>query len=236
MIVTLVTTFWRQRLTSPLRLLLALMLFGFGLLPVLLTGSLATLGKTTFGVFGFVFAAGLIGQEVSSGVLTLAFARPLRRAEYVFARWLAAGSLATAVCVLQVLVAAVVSLLRHGDVGAAMMAAKMLEGALAVFGVSAVLVMFSALAPGLGDLGLYVLTFLGAGILSSVGFARQWPWLARAGAEVQRFLDASLDPSPFFSHGAIPWFELVSYLSTLTLCLVVAMWAMNRKELSYAAG
>ncbi len=76
---TLVTAFWRQRLTSPMRMVIALVFLSFGLMPVLLAGSIAMLGKNTMGVFGFVCAAGLIGQDVSSGVLTLAFGRPLRR-------------------------------------------------------------------------------------------------------------------------------------------------------------
>ncbi len=233
---TLITTFWRQRLNSPMRLMLALVFFGFGLLPVMLTGSIAMLGKNTMGVFAFVFAAGLIGQDVSSGVLTLAFARPLRRWEYVLSRWLAAGSLATAVCVLQVVAGAAVSLARHGDVTAALMAAKMLDGALVVFGLSAVLLMFSSLAPGLGDLGLYLLAFLAASVMTNVGAAKRIGWLTRAGEECQRFIDGSLDPAPFFGHGEVSWFAIASYLSTLAICLVVAIWAVNRKELSYAAG
>ncbi len=151
-------------------------------------------------------------------------------------RWFAAGSLATAMCVLQVLAGSAIALLRHGDVTVALMGIKALEGALAVFGLTSVLVMFSSLAPGLGDVGVYLLAYIGGALLSSVGAARHLAWLERCGVEVQRFVDASLDPGPLLAGGAIPWFDVVSYLSTVTLCLVVAIWAVNRKELSYAAG
>ena len=34
----------------------------------------------------------------------------------------------------------------------------------------------------------------------------------------------------------MPWAPIVSYASTVTLCLAIAIVAVNRKELSYASG
>jgi ABC-type transport system involved in multi-copper enzyme maturation permease subunit len=48
------------------------------------------------GYYGVVFAAGSIGQDVSSGTLQLLLARPVTRPQYVVNRWLGAGLLATA--------------------------------------------------------------------------------------------------------------------------------------------
>jgi len=45
-----------------------------------------------------------------------------------------------------------------------------------------------------------------------------------------------VDISPILNGGDVPWFAIVSYLSTVTLCLAVAVVVMNRKELSYASG
>ena len=236
MIGTVALTLARQRLASPMRVLLAAVFFGFGIISVLFGGSLAMLGKSQQGLFGFVMAAGLIGQEVSSGVLTLTFARPLRRADYVIGRWLGASALASACVVLQVLVASAVALLRHGDPTASQVALKILEGSLAVTGVSALLLMFSSLVPGLGDLGLLLLSQITVGVLSLAAINWKIGWLDRAATEIHRFLDASLDLAPFFGQGTISWFAVASYLSSLTICVVVAIWAVNRTELSYASG
>lgn len=226
----------RQRLTSPMRMALALMFMGFGLFPVLLTGSVSMLGKEAMGLFGFVFAAGLIGQEVSSGVLTLAFARPIRRSEYVLSRWAAATLLAVACGVLQSGLGIVIAIARHGDWTLATVALKTLEGALSIAGLTSVLTLFSALAPGLGDLGLYALSYLAIGITNTVANAKQWGWMIRAAEELQRTLGPDFDPAPLFGTGTVSWYGLVVYLSTVTLCLTLAIVALNRKELSYAAG
>jgi len=236
MIGPLVLAFARQRLTSPMRLVLAASAFGIGVFTVLFTGSLEALGKSELGLFGLVFAAGLIGQEVSSGVLTLVFARPIRRAEYVLGRWLGACALGSAFVLLEVLAATGAALLRHGHPSPLSIAIKLLEGVLAVSGSSAVLLMFSSLVGGLGDLGLMLLTSVLGSALSGVAGRFQLGWLARASEEIQRFISASIDLAPMVAQGAPPWFAIASYVSTLAICLVVAIWAVNRKQLSYAAG
>ncbi len=236
MIGTIAWTLARQRLASPMRVILTAVFFGFGLLSVLFGGNLAMLARSQQGVFGFVMAAGLIGQEVSSGVLTLTFARPLRRSDYVLGRWLGASALGSACVALQVIIATGVALLRHGDPTASQVALKLLEGSLAVTGVCAVLLMFSSLVPGLGDLGLMLLALITGGVMSAMGMHWQIAWLSRSGAEIHRFIDASLDLEPFIGPGAVSWFAVTSYLSTLSICLVVAIAAVNRRELSYATG
>ena len=72
--------------------------------------------------------------------------------------------------------------------------------------------------------------------MSAAGAQYALPWLARAGSEVQGCLDLKLDPAPFFGQGSISWFAVTSYLSTIAICLVIAIHAVNRKELSYASG
>jgi len=233
---TVARTLVVQRLTSPMRLVLAAALFGFGVLSVLFTGSLAALVAAPMGAFGYVAAAGLIGQEVSSGVLTMTFARPIRRSDWVLGRWFGALALACGLVALQVLAATGAALVRHGDVGLQLIAFKLLEGGFAAVGTCSVLLALSALVPGLGDLGLMVLGSILGATLSGAGMQTGRAWLARAGEELQRFLGATIDPSPLFGQGTVSWFEIVSYLSTVSLCVVVAIWAVNRKELSYASG
>ena len=229
-------TMVRQRLTSPMRLLLTVTCFGFGMIGVLFSGTIDAVNRSQLGAFGMIMAAGLIGQEVSSGVLTLAFARPLQRIQWVVGRWLGASLLGTAVVLLQVLIACAVATARHGVPSLSMVVALTLEGVLAVFGTSAVLLMLSSLIPGLGDLAILAMGAVISGMLPTIASHYHLGWLARAGEEVQRFLTASVVLAPWFNHAPAPWFELASYFSTLAICVLVAVWAVNRKELSYASG
>lgn len=236
MIRTVMLTLARERLGSPMRWLLAVVWFAFGMMGVLFGGPFDALNRSSMGAFGMIMAAGLIGQDVSSGVLTLAFARPMQRMEWVVGRWLGAGALATAIVLVQLLVAFSVATGRHGMPPVATLAMLALEGTLAVFGVSAVLLMLSSLVPGLGDLALLVIATIASSILPTVAGHYHIDWLVRAGEEAQRFLTASVDLRPLLHHAPMPWFELTSYFSTVAICLVVAVWAVNRKELSYASG
>jgi len=232
----LMQTFGRQRLRSPVRILLGLVALAGGLFPVLLSGQAELLSTGAMLPFALVFAGGMIGQDVSSGVLTLAFARPVRRSDYVLARWLAASTLASACVLLQVLGAAGILLARHaGLTGYEVLALRFLGGVFSVSGVSAVVLALSSLAPGLADLGLLLALKVAVAVGGAAADAKGVAWLARAFAELDGLLFPSLDPAPWFLHGPVSVFAITSYASTLAIGLVVAVWALNRRELSYAS-
>ena len=56
----------------------------------------------------------------------------------------------------------------------------------------------------------------------------------RASAELLRFLNPQVQLGPMTMGSGVSWFEVVSYLSTVTLCLAVAVLVINRREISYA--
>ena len=109
------------------------------------------------------------------------------------------------------------------------------NNALLALGATAVMALLSAIAPGLGDLGLLFLTFLSAQVLATVGAFKSWGALVRAAEEIQRFIKPEVNLGPLLHGGAVSWFEIVAYLSTVTLCLAGAVWVMNRREFSYAS-
>jgi ABC-type transport system involved in multi-copper enzyme maturation permease subunit len=233
---TLVLAYWRQRLTSPMRVVIAFTLLSFGLMAVALSRSVGMLGKEGFAMLAFTVSAGLIGQDVSSGVLTLAFARPVRRSEYVLSRWFAAGTLATALIALQVVLAVAIVMLRGGEVDTVTVVSRLLHGTVVAFGAAAVLTLFSSLVPGFGDLGLYLLATIALSVLGGLAMAQHLDVVGTVVGEVQRMLDASFDPTPLLGHAKVAWYDIVTYASTVTLALAGAIVVMNRKELSYAAG
>jgi ABC-type transport system involved in multi-copper enzyme maturation permease subunit len=233
---TLLLGFARQRLTSPVRLVfLAFMLC----LPLLIVFAAPGMGLQPFkDVSGLVllFAAGLIGQDVSSGVLHLLLARPVSRAEYVVSRWLGASLLASAVVLLQIGVGCAILVARGAAPGMNETAYLLGEHLLRCFGISAVIVFFSSFMGGIGDIGVYFITLFSSFIAAQIGTLMRRVWLQRIGEEVQGFLGASI-PLTGIPHGdPVTAFAVVSYLSTIALCLALAIVILNRKELSYASG
>jgi hypothetical protein len=233
---TLMTTLWRQRLTSPVRMALLAMLTGMPLLAVAFMpgAGLALLG----GGQGLILtlAAGMIGQDVSSGVLQLLCARPVRRSEYIVSRWLGAGVAAAAISLLQLAIACGLMAVRGTPATPQDIvmfgAGRVLES----FGITAVVALFSSLIGGFGDLGIYLMVNLGAAVLQMAGQVKRWPWVERMAAEVLGALTPTIDLPRVITASPMPWYPILSYASTVVLCLALAIVVVNRKELSYASG
>jgi len=233
--VAIVVTTLRQRFTSPLRLILLLMLGWTPMLAIVVLPQTGFAPLTDCYFLALVLAAGMIGQDISSGTLQLALARPLTRARYVFSKWLAVSVGTVFVVMLQVGVAALIMALRQVPVAWDEAALVLGNGVLLACGTAAVMALFSALLPGLGDLGLLFLVFFSGQVMGGVGAMKSWPALVRASDELQRVLKPQLELVFVTQGGPVPWFDVVSYLSTVTLCLALAVMVMNRRELSYAS-
>lgn len=225
-----------QRLRSPVRLALAAAILLFAAVPYLL----AILYRQTTGVvpsshggmLGLVFAAGVLGQEFSSGAPQITFTRPLARWVWVLSRALAVSALAAVVSLLPYGLALVAT---HAPGEVAMAA---LEQVLATIGTSAVLVGLSALVPGLTDLALIAGSKVGLGILAIVqqvaqkeDVKRAAEWIADHGAP---WFEPKLELAPLLHGAGFSVHALLLFLSTVLFWFVVACAMVNRKELSYA--
>lgn len=232
----LVVAFLRQRLTSPLRVVLLGFSFFVTLIFVAATKGIAPLeGAAVW--FALTLAAGAIGQEVSSGVLSLTFARPITRATYVLSRWGAAGGFAAALGLVQVAASLMVIAARGGPLPhGADIAALAIECVLEALTTAAVVVMLSSLVNGLGDVGLWFLTAMIASFTGMLTDSTKHVVLARLAHELLRTVMPSLRVGWLFGAGDSQVYALLATLSTLTASLAVAVWVVNRKELSYAAG
>jgi ABC-type transport system involved in multi-copper enzyme maturation permease subunit len=232
---TLILATVRQRLASPVRMVLLATMF---IMPVLFVffAPAAGLGPLSNGYgLTLVLAAGIIGQDVSSGVLQLLLARPVKRSEYVVSRWLSVSLMGALLATAQVLMAWLLLAGRHASPGPMAAFSRMGANALCAIGAAAVITFFSALLAGFGDLALLaVMAFVAGGLSGAGGFAHQ-AWISRAGTELGGFLLPEIPIGPVEGPGDIPWLAIVSYLSTVTLCLALAIVVMNRKELSYAS-
>lgn len=231
----LMLAFWRQRLTSPIRLALLAGIAGLPLLGVAFMrgAGLSVLGDSQGPVL--VLGAGMIGQDVSSGVLQLLFARPVRRPDYVVSRWLSVAIAASAIAVLQLMVALPLMAARNGMPGTQEVLFYASGRVLESFGLAAVLALLSSLVPGIGDLALYLLFNMMAGIIQTAGRMKEWIWVDRLGGELIASLQPTVDVGQLLHASPLPWYPIVAYASTLTLCLAVAIVVVNRRELSYAS-
>lgn len=230
---TLIETFLRQRLGSPMRILITLFFFSFPLLFAVFTSNLNVV-QNAAGPFALILAAGAIGQDVSSGVLQLVFARPVARAEYVLARWLACVLGASTLCALQLILAVVGIMARGGHVAPLDGAALLLEDILASGAQVAIMLLLSAAVTGLGDLALYLLGLLGMQLTGMAANFKHWEVLARFVAEVQSTLSPRLDLAWIAGHGSPSFAGLALVFSTIALGLAGAMTFLGRRELSYA--
>ena len=231
---TLIVAFLMQRAKSPVRLALTFSFFFFPLLVLAFLRGPGLALLNTGQAFAVLLGAGLIGQDVSAGTLQLLFARPLTRGEYVLSRWLAAALAASCLMLVQLAIAAGLLAMRGEAPGArdlAIFAGGQLFG---IVGTISVLLLFSTLLPGVGDLlALIVAGVMGQGLQLGAALFNA-PWLARAGVELGRFAAPALDLARLFGGGRVSWFDIVAYFSSVTLCLALAIVVMNRRELSYA--
>jgi len=225
----------RQRFTSPIRLLIVMFIGWMPMFAIVLSprSGFATLGDGYF--FALALGAGMIGQDVSSGTLPLLLARPVSRAEYVFSRWGATAAGAFVALLLQALTAAAIMLARGAPVPWGDAGLFLANGALTVLGAAALLALLSSLAGGLGDIGLLLLLFITGQVVQKIAMVRSWMWLVRGADELLGALKPALELGALTHGGAVPWYALVSWLSSVTLCLALAIVVMNRRELSYAS-
>jgi ABC-type transport system involved in multi-copper enzyme maturation permease subunit len=233
--VTLLLGLWRQRLASPIRVvILALMV----LLPPSLVAVVRGLGLSALGdgfPIALLFAVGMIGQDVSSGVLQLILARPVRRADYVMSRWIAVSLGASAASVVQIGLAWAFMAARASAPPVSVIASFAAGREIEIFGVAATMALLSTLIGGVGDLAVYVLLNVLGGVVGMIGQFRQSSALMWVGHEIGSLVRPEVEVAQIVA-GATSWFAIATYASNLTLCLLVAMLVMNRKELSYASG
>ena len=232
---TLITAFLRQRLTSPMRVGLLLLVSVFPLGAAAMMGTLAPLAGIASPV-ALILAAGAIGQDVSSGTLQLLLVRPVSRPSLLVHRWLAAVLGAVGIAMGTLVLGTVALLLRGTHPDALDLIRLVLESACSAAGSAAIMMMLSTLAGGLGDVGLFAAAVIVTQMVTGLATFEHWDWVLRACTEVQGVFSPQLSWE-WMLHGTPPsWFAITSWASTLTLALAVGIARLNRRELSYAAG
>ena len=159
----------------------------------------------------------------------------MTRPAYVLSRWLgvslSAGSLAAA----QIAAGTLLLIAFHAPVQWSAAGIQALEQALNAIGTTSVIVMFSSFLPGVGDVFAVFAATAFAVTVNGAGQLMQKPWLARAGDELHHFFGPEFSWATAFDGSAPSWFHITSYLSTVAICLTLAIVMLNRREISYAS-
>jgi ABC-type transport system involved in multi-copper enzyme maturation permease subunit len=232
---------------------LASALFGLILLRL---PELQALGANSGATLAIILGTGIIGRDLSSGVLPLVFARPISRAKYVFSKWLTLSLTAIILAFAQCVVIHLFSFLFSPDTfsnEAFLIACA--DVLFVCFGFSAVMVLFSALKSGsFAGTGIWLLLLLLVAAMLQYG-ARQpvavqpnmqggsvlminllnglIPVAAQVGSFLLSFFANKTSIMELW-HSGIDWLSVTAYLSNLALALVLAIYLMNRRELTYA--
>jgi ABC-type transport system involved in multi-copper enzyme maturation permease subunit len=226
-----------QRLRSPVRLALAAAFVAFAAAPYLLMLAMRELPRTIApsthgGMLALVFAAGVLGQEFSSGAPQITFTRPLARWSWVLSRALAVALMASICAILPYLVGFFAGM-PAADLGLAM-----LEQVAQAIGTTAVVLGLSALVPGLTDLALLAGANIGFSILGFVAAFVQKEPLRTLAQRAKDYIEPWFSPKldlVGLAHGAtFSPHAFFMIASTVVFWLVVAIVLVNRKELSYA--
>ncbi|TPW04775.1 MAG: hypothetical protein FD129_2853 [bacterium] len=231
---TLILAFWKERFTSLVRLALLITTWGFPILLTLFQEPIRVpLASGFFGAF-MVLGAGVIGRDLSSGVLQLILARPVTRQEYVLSRWAALGSACFGVGFVGWLIVLPLSISSGGmPVDEALL--RLVDIAVTAYGFAAVLTGLSALLPGFGDLAILLGGTIAAGTISFLGATLNHPEIRRIGIEISATLFPAFESGRLFHDGTFHYYPLVSWASTLFLGLLLAVYAMNHREFSYGS-
>ena len=232
---TLFVTALRQRFLSPIRMALVASIFMFPLLLLAFAPQIGLHVVQSGTLYAFLLGAGLIGQETSSGVMQLLFARPVRRWEYVTSRWLAIAAAIAGLVLAQLAFASLILLARGEAAEPLDILYSFGDQLLPALCALSVLTLFSSFLSGIGDVAAMILSFITSQVLMAVGQVTQHPWLTRFGQEMLRFLAPQITLEAIQGWRSVPWFEWVSYLSTVSLCLAVSVMLINAREISYAS-
>ncbi len=223
----------RERLSNPIRVatLLGLALFP---IPIALVDPRPNSSVSFFHpLLAVTLANGILGLDISSGVLALVFTRPIKRWVYALSKWASVTATAGVLSAAQLLAVVLILRVCHGSFEADALGPRLLERILAAAGTSAVLLFLSALGSGLSDLAVWGLASVAAQTSRMVGFFNRDDFWIRLGDGLQFVLAPGWGMASG-SPPAVGISELFVTVFVTAAALVLAAWVLERREITYA--
>lgn len=235
MILFMARIFLRERLSSAARLTIVLVLVLFRL--VLAYRGMDRPSDSGFCLFYvWILGAGVIGADVSSGVLHMLFTRPLRRSTYVIGRWIGLVIGALVVYEAQVLIGLAAALAGGKDLAVLSIGPDLAAAVVTIVGASAAIVFLSSLISGYGDIRIVLLLWVTSGMLVMLQAEGILPIACAISRDcLVAFLQPKLDFPMIWSGRPFGWLDAVPFVTVVVSSLVLAVFMMNRKEISYSS-
>lgn len=187
-------------------------------------------------MFVWVIAAGVIGQDVSDGILPLVFSRPVKRYEYVISKWITV-SLIASVCA--IIMAAVNTALYFGFTPQFFEHFKIIiigsQSFVMAMGLSAVMVLLSALLPGAADVGVVALLSTIAYILMIMQSSLHVPGMGEVSKNIFNVFYPKFMLEDINTFRDLFTYEVGRYFVITTGCITGAIAILNQKEFSYGS-
>ena len=190
-----------------------------------------------------VMGLGAIGRDASAGLLPVLLTRPVRRSTYVLSHWAALGTVASFWMLVQLLVqGALIGVCKTDTTGTVFHTSLSdfvfngLERVSLSFGMAAALVAFSTRLPAFGNIVLWCAAFyLTEFVLPGYGRDDPLQLVFTLRELLGGLLQPTLDLRRVFDATPISWSRLFTYLSDLSLWLLLAVHVFNSREISYAS-
>ncbi len=182
-----------------------------------------------------VIGAGIVGQDISDGILPLILSRPIMRFQYLISKWLAVAALATVAGLfdtfLHLLISYGFSSLIFQNFELIWIAQMFIVAA----GCAAVMLLLSCLLPGAADVGIILL--LGAlwFLLITMQHVLHIPGMEEVGQQILAVIFPSFDVADITSFRSLLSIDVGRYFAVVCLSLWASVLVMNQKELSYGS-
>lgn len=200
--------------------------------------------------FIFLLGTGIIGKDVSLGVLSTVFSRPIARTQYVLAKWLALSVATSLIGAGLALCEQTIATITFGIMPDLNLFITIAERSTLCFGLSATLVGLSSLFAGNKNMVVWCVLALGSLLLAQLAtslpymyfgsyFSLAWmkiftPYMKTLAEIINSICFPWLDMT-LVANAVTPSYKAIfSYLSTVALMLFIAVWRMNKMEVSYA--
>jgi ABC-type transport system involved in multi-copper enzyme maturation permease subunit len=181
-----------------------------------------------------VIGAGIIGQDVSDGILPSILSRPIERWKYVFSKWFAISFLVIGLAVITLCCHVIYAYCVTSSLPTEI-ATTLASIVLTSFGTMSVMLLLSSLLPGAADVGVVLLLCVAGFVMTMLEVSLKIPGMMAAASNIYALLFPSFDPGDIKSLQSLFSIEVGRYVSVVLVCLCGSIILVNQKELSYGS-
>jgi ABC-type transport system involved in multi-copper enzyme maturation permease subunit len=186
------------------------------------------------GMSALIISAGIIGQDVSDGILPLIFSRPIKRWHYVVSKWMTVSCLASALTFIALIVHLLFCYGFSSDAIKNFAVVDLFQIIILSAGTTSVIMMLSSLLPGAADIGIILLVLAGTFLMMLLEEGLHVPGMIDVATNITAVIFPSFDISDIKTWRDLFSIEVGRYFAIVLVCLSASVVLVNQKEFSYA--